>query len=449
MTVLPRLRTEIQIDVHREDGQDFLVLSDTFGVAEGPIMINAEMVDVLEACNGVTTIEDLARASEVEPDGPEMMRLRIFLGQLADMGYMEGDAAAQRALAATAEFVNAPIRQPVCAGSTYPADAEALHKLLDEMLATDEMLPQGATTTSGTDTSTSDASLVIIPHIDFRVAPDMYGPCFNAIRNSTADLFVMIGTSHYWGEHQFILTTKDFATPIGTVHTDVPLVNALRERLEKIDALHPDADHPMLAPNDLAHKPEHSLELHTVFLQHMFGGPFADDGNPVDDGRRPFTILPILVSGLQQYFGNEGTVGEGGAGGRVGVGEGAFRGALQEAIAAIREVVAASGRNVVWLVSGDLAHFGTRFGDEEPAAEMMEDVREADSTLLRHLAASDPESYYRAVRDANDAFRICGLAPSYIALSAAQPGEGEIVAYDVWDDSATGSAVSFAGVVYR
>ncbi len=418
MTVLPRLRTEIQIDVHREDGQDFLILSDTFGIAEGPILINADMVDVLEACNGVTTIEDLAQAAEVESDGPEMMRLRIFLGQLVEMGYMEGEAAEQRALVATAEFVNASVRQPVCAGSTYPAGAEALHKLLDEMLASD----------NNASVSTGNARLVIIPHIDFRVAPDVYGPCFNAIRTTDADLFVMVGTSHYWAQHALILTTKDFATPIGTVHTDVPLVNALRDRLTAIDALHPHEMHPMVAPNDLAHKPEHSLELHTVFLQHMFGGPFAADGNPVDDRRRPFTILPILVSGLDK---------------------GALNGALHEAIAAIRDVVANSGRNVVWLVSGDLAHFGVRFGDAAPAAEMMEDVREADSTLLRHLVAGDPDAYYGAVRDADDAFRICGLAPSYIALSAARPGDGEVVAYDIWDDSATGSAVSFAGVVYR
>ena len=438
MTVLPRLRTEIQIDVHQEDGQDFLILSDTFGIAEGPIMINAEMVDILEACDGATTVEELAATAEVQPDGPEMLRLLAFLGQLTEMGYMEGHAAEQRALAATHEFVSASIRQPVCAGSTYPAEADELHKLLDEMLKSDE----AHATDTNSIAATGNAGLVIIPHIDFRVAPTVYGPCFNAIRNTTADLFVMIGTSHYWGQHQFILTTKDFATPIGTVHTDVPLVNEIRERLTAIDAMHPQALHPMIAPNDLAHKPEHSLELHTVFLQHMFGRhghtvasdnpPFAADGHAVIGDGRPFTILPILVSGLQQYFAHEG----------------ALEGALHEAVQAIRNVVVESGRKAVWIVSGDMAHFGARFGDEAPASDMFEEVREADSTLLRHLSAAQPGAFYNAVREADDNYRICGLAPSYVALTAVQPSPGEVVAYEVWDDADTSSAVSFAGLAF-
>ncbi|MDZ4746521.1 MAG: AmmeMemoRadiSam system protein B [bacterium] len=441
--ILPRLRAEIQIDVHREDGQDFLILSDTFGIAEGPIMIGADMVDVLEACDGVTTIAEIAAASNVEPDGPEMTRLMIFLGQLTEMGYMEGIYAETRARNAIEEFVSATIRQPVCAGNTYSADPDELHKQLDDMLnlvSTYETAGASNADTSDADSSANKAlssttRCVIIPHIDFRVAPEMYGPCFNAIRNSTAELVVMIGTSHYWGQHRFILTEKDFATPIGTVKNDKSLVSELRDELAAIDARYPGEPHPLLAPNDLAHKPEHSLELHAVFLQHLWGAELDADGNEVEGSGRPFTILPILVSGIQDYFSVEGAP--------------SAKGPLHDAIEAIRDVVAESGKEALWLVSGDLSHFGTRFGDETPALDMMASVREADSELLRHLAAGNADAFYNAVRDAGDAYRICGLAPAYVALEALKPGAGEVVAYDMWDDSETGSAVSFAGIAYR
>jgi len=95
-----------------------------------------------------------------------------------------------------------------------------------------------------------------------------------------------------------------------------------------------------------------------------------------------------------------------------------------------------------------MAHFGARFGDEAPASDMFEEVREADSTLLRHLSAAQPGAFYNAVREADDNYRICGLAPSYVALTAVQPSPGEVVAYEVWDDADTSSAVSFAGLAF-
>jgi hypothetical protein len=84
--VLPALRVDIQLSVHTEDGEQFLVLSDPFGIADGPIMVHVEMLDLLQACDGETTFDDLAVASSVAPDGAEMMRVRAFVQQLSTLG---------------------------------------------------------------------------------------------------------------------------------------------------------------------------------------------------------------------------------------------------------------------------------------------------------------------------------------------------------------------------
>ena len=271
-SVLPRLRADIQVSVHREKGETFLVLHDVMGFAEGPIMVHSDMLGVLEVCDGETTWEAVATGSEVDPDGPELLKLRSFLGELDQLGFFESEHAERRRKEALDAWSALDARPPVCAGSTYPADPQELRSFLDDML-------------SSAPAPSEASSVYLIPHIDYRVSPSVYAPAFNAVRASESDLFVMIGTSHYWSDDRIILTEKHFETPIGSVETDRALVQGLRERLNNGGA--PST----IAETDLAHKPEHSLELHAVFLRHVtrrppLFGP-SDPGDRIWWGGRP------------------------------------------------------------------------------------------------------------------------------------------------------------------
>jgi AmmeMemoRadiSam system protein B len=253
----------------------------------------------------------------------------------------------------------------------------------------------------------------LIPHIDFRVAPSVYGPAFARIGEADADLFVIIGTSHYWGDHRVILTRKHHDTPLGVVHVDRGLVDALEQRLLAID----DNDATILAPNDLAHRPEHSIELHTVLLKHVRGD-------------RPFHILPILVTGVGGEHDPDGVD------------------VLQKIASCVRDVVQESGRKTVWLISGDLSHVGVRFGDDEPARDMLENVRRTDGELLEHLVSADAMRYHEAIEREEQRYRVCGHAPTLVGLFAAKPSAGKVLAYEVWDDADTDSAVTFATMAF-
>ncbi|HLP28148.1 MAG TPA: AmmeMemoRadiSam system protein B [Candidatus Didemnitutus sp.] len=396
MTTLPVLRHDVQISVHQEDGESYLVLHDPFSFADGPIMVHSDMFDVLQSCDGITTVAHLAEAADVAIDGPEMTRLLLFLRQMDEMGYFEGASFEHRKQSELEAWANLVDRPAVCADGTYPAEVTELRTYIKTLLGNDEVTQQR------TDEVPVEAPVAILmPHIDFRVAPNVYGPGFAPLQDLEADLVVMIGTSHYWSEDAFILTEKNFSTPLGTVTTDVDIVRQLKAAL------------PGVAQTDIAHRPEHSLELHLVGLQHTWEG-------------RDYTIVPILVTmaALED-------------------------GVLDQAAEALRTIINSSGRKVVWLISGDLAHVGKKFGDDLPAQAFIEDVKGADQRLLEHLRRASPEAYNAEIVATDHAYRICGHAPTVLALTAIRPVAGSVVAYDIWDEEETQSAVSFASVLFH
>ena len=89
-------------------------------------------------------------------------------------------------------------------------------------------------------------------------------------------------------------------------------------------------------------------------------------------GHRPVRILPILVTG--SWIGESDEQGAG---------------LIRRAMDALRALVDESGSKAFWLVSGDLAHVGRKFGDTADADAIINDVRSADAILLEHLQEVD------------------------------------------------------------
>lgn len=377
---LPSFRVDVQISTHQEGAEQYLVLHDPFGIAEGPIMLHADMIDILSVCDGETTIDELAASAGVAIDGPEIMQIRMFIAELDTMGYFDGPRSEERRQLTMQEWNALPTRPAVCAGSTYPQDPEQLRDYLTNF-ESEEI-----------ESESSAPTMLLLPHIDFRVAPQVYGRAFKHIRASDADLVVMIGTSHYWDGHPIVVTNKPFETPLGVV---------------------PVIEHPFYEPlADIAHKPEHSLELHVVLLQHLWSG-------------RPFEILPILVT--QSVFESDN---------------------LEKISREIQEFVASTNRKVLWLISGDLAHVGRKFGDELPAAMLAEAVRGADQALVNALEDNNLAQYRALIDDHDNRFRVCGYAPTVLSHMARPVGRGRAIAYDLWDEIETQSAVSFATIIW-
>jgi AmmeMemoRadiSam system protein B len=275
--------------------------------------------------------------------------------------------------------------------------------MLDDFLAAD--------TTDHADAPPPAA--VIAPHIDFRVGGASYGPAYNRLRRSDADTFVIFGVSHQMSYDAFMISAKDFETPLGTMPTDREFIEAFRATVPF-----------ELTREEIAHRREHSIEFQAVFLRHIFPD-------------RDIRIVPILTGSLYEYV-------------ELAQGKASDDERLTQLYEALEATAAQLGRKVCYIAGADMCHVGRKFGDDFPAQEILDSVREFDMSTLAHAAAADADNFLQSISSVRNRYRVCGVAPIYATLRAAKPTRGEVLCYDQWDETERESAVTFASVaLYR
>jgi AmmeMemoRadiSam system protein B len=253
----------------------------------------------------------------------------------------------------------------------------------------------------------------LLPHIDYQRGGISYAWGFKEVVERTeANLFVIIGTSHYSG-HRFTLTRKHFQTPLGTVPTDQSYIDRLVGHYG-----------PGLFDDELmAHLPEHSIELEVVFLQYLY------------EGRRPIRIVPLVVGSFQDCVETAA--------------EPTHRGDIRRLIEALRCVDGDADEPICYIISGDLAHIGPKFGDPQflqPRA--LDHSRKQDKAILRAAESANSSSYFEVIAAEQDKRRICGLPPTYTVLEALRPSSGKLLHYDQYVHPDGYESVSFASMAF-
>src|SRR5205814_64168 len=114
------------------------------------------------------------------------------------------------------------------------------------------------------------------------------------------------------------------------------------------------------------------------------------------ENRRPFRIVPLVVGSFQDC---------------VELGRApALAGDVGRMIEALRQAEAETPEPICYLISGDLAHLGPKFGDPEPVGQpLLGHSRAQDQALLQKAAAADRAGYFRIISEEYDRRRICGL----------------------------------------
>jgi len=402
---VPAIRPEVMFDVHvDDDGNEQLMLSCTLGLVDSPILVDTNLLGLFEIMDGSMTWDDFRVAVNLEDNEAQWLRLRAFIGQLDALGFLDTAEAERRRAAHFAQWDASDVRPAAFAGSSYPADEGECRLFFDRLLgAADESIQQDTPVVA-----------MLAPHLDFHVAADAYQP-WRRVAVSEAELVVIIGTSHYANDQQVLLTEKHFETPLGILPTDVEAVRALRLALQALDHGHEGAI-PVVASNDHAHRAEHSIEFHAVLLRHVLA-------------ERDVTVLPILVASIDADDQRCAVI-----------------------ASTIADVVASTGKRVLWCISGDLAHVGHRFGDDEAASELLDAVRANDTAVLALLERGEPDAWRRHLERQQNRYRICGAAPVWFGLRAAEQLQGKLAGHverhHVWHDEETNSAVSVATVTF-
>jgi AmmeMemoRadiSam system protein B len=403
----PRLRG---YDCRRvtENGDVFLQLFNREQLSDQMMQVPQALGLILQYFDGERNAEEIAALVRSEHEVPIDPAFVVELaGELDQAVLLDGPNYSAAKRKAIEEYRASGVRPESCIG-VYSADPT---KLRDQLKCIFEH-PKGAGLPTQFGKS-DDLRAVFVPHIDYRRGGASFGYGFRELaERSQAETFVVVATSHY-SPVRFSLTRNHFSTPLGVVQTDRDYVDALAEAYG-VEAAYED---------ELAHRPEHSIELEVVLMQYLLGD------------RRPYKIVPLLVGPFQDAVDDEASPSD-------------FPD-VQKMIKALQEVERDQKKRICYVVSGDLAHIGPKFGDEWRIDEKIANWNRAeDEKLLVEFSSAKPNRFSKFINAERDERRICGFPPGYTTLAAAAPSTGKTLFHDQFVDPKGNEIVSFASVVF-
>ena len=399
---IPKLRTDLNINLVNDKEKEIVFLQDVEGFAEEPIGITMDMFMILQALDGNLTSNQLKGIfTEKGADDDIANAIIDNIHKIQELGYLQTPEYLEEIEKAKKEYLELPFRPPICAGSSYSNQAELLVPELDEFL--NSVKPEDIK---------PGAKSLVVPHIDFKVgkkSAETYSAGYHSIRNNNADVFVIFGTSHFASSDYFMLSEKDYQTPLGIAKTDIELLDSLKN------------NYPDLTLDEFAHKNEHSIELQVVLLQHYFKN-------------RNIKILPVLVGSFHDFILNGSEPDESKE--------------VAHFLSALDKSLKEHGRNPMYIASVDFAHIGKKFGDEFDAKTKLEELSNVDHELIEKLIANDHRGFFSNIKNDEDKWKVCGTSPLYSFLNMHEKGKGELLKYNQWYEEPTQSAVSFASIAY-
>jgi AmmeMemoRadiSam system protein B len=403
----PKLRDNLGAEPH-EDGN--FVIYDPLRIGR-PVVLSPLAAEIAQRFDGDATVPEIVAALKEQFANAQVSVEAVagLVAALDDASLLDSPKLRAR--------VAGPVRTPVC--FDMEADPAPLRAQLTELFTA----PGGAGLPSAEDRRDEPGGsngkgakgklrAVLAPHMDYARGNVTYGHAFaELIRNTDARVFVVVATSHYSG-HRFTLTRQNFATPLGVVETDQDYVTRIVDHYG--DGLFDDP---------LAHVPEHSIELEAVLLQFLLAG------------RRPFKIVPLLTGSLNDHVRKKSDPASGGD--------------LSRMVAALRAAEAACSEPVCYLISGDLAHIGPKFGDKRKAeGAWLVESRDKDAAILKALESASPSAFFNEIASEQDRRRICGLTPTWLTLELTKPRTGTVLHYQQFVHPQGKESVSFAAAAF-
>lgn len=396
---IPQLRRDLRVIPVQQNGNSYLYFQDQRGYATPDFALNRQVGTLLSLIDGSKSIADL------EPylgDGASTDQLLEFIQLLDENRLLASEHFRKHARQTEEQYEQSTLHRSVTAGSSYPEDPDELRAYLDD-----------AFNGHNSSETAENVKALYAPHIDPRVALDSYVKAFATIKQLTPKRVVILATSHYAGfypklyqDSPFILVNKDFELPLATIKRDQEAIDRLSAK-DKIG----------INTHDRAHRIEHSIELHLLFLSYLWN--------------HDFSIVPILVRSLDDlYYMEDGHLGQ----------------QLDQFSRVLQNLF--GDDETFFLISGDLAHFGKKFGDEKPASTMFRDVKSFDKQFLEYGSGNNRKQMLGLMKQDMDPYRICGFPPLYTFLQSMPDLKGEVLGYDLWDERERESAVTFGSILY-
>jgi AmmeMemoRadiSam system protein B len=370
-------------------------------------MVPAELAGVLQLLDGSHSRQEIDRIVKRDLDGSVPKNfVEDLLGKLDSVYLLDTPRYRTQRTRVIQDYCQKSVRPASHAGGAYESDPVKLRQQIRGMFAGAEG-PGHPGPFRG-----NDLKGIFSPHIDFRRGGSSFAYGFKELAERTnARTFVIIATSHY-SMHRFILSKKDYETPLGIAKTDQDFVDRLVEHY---------GSH--CFEDEYATRPEHSVEFQVLFLQYLF------------EGKRDFRIVPLLVGSFHDAV-EQGR-------------EPADHPDIGRMIEALRMAEAASTDGVCFVCSGDLAHIGMKFGDPWSIdSNRSAWCRGEDLALVSAMETGDPTRLFEMMVGNRDERRICGFPPAYVMFHAMGKTAGKKLCYDQFVDPRGYEIVSFASMAF-
>lgn len=402
---IPPLRFDVQIVPIKQNGETYLYFQDQYGYTKDNFAVPYSAQTIFSLFDGQRSVEDLM---EFTSNGVTKEQILEYVQFLDEHALLYSPYFKEFAEQTELKYEQLDVHHSITAGLSYPDDPEEMAHFLAEAF---EKLP--------TSDPVQSAKALYAPHIDIRVGLNSYTKAFSAIKNLKPKRVVMLATSHYSGmypdlyeERPFVISSKDYEMVNGTVKADRDGIQKIREQIGD------DTEQYGVTFQDRAHRIEHSIEQHLVFINHIW--------------KHEFSMIPIVVGNLDELFYKAD----------------GFQGQQVENFTGLLTELFGNDNDTFFLISGDLSHVGKKFGDEKPAKEMFEEIRNFDEGFLDSGTAGSSQKILELMSEKYDPYRVCGYPPLYTFLKTIPDLKGEILTYDIWDESERDSGVSFGSILY-
>ncbi len=402
--IIPAIREDLNVDTTVIEGINHIVLSDEIGFAKEPAVFGEMLLVILQQIDGKISFEELHSwvVQNINSNIP-LENIKKPIEELIERGFFQTKEYFSFKEKFYAELTSGKTRLPVCAGSSYSAEKEILKNEIESIFATpfEDGYPQ-------------NANAIIAPHIDFRIgneANKVYASAYHAIKETNPDIVFVLGTSHRYSSSYFMLTNKNYLTPLGEAVTNKDVVDYLL------------ADTPSEIANidEIAHLSEHSVELQIVLLQKLFEN-------------KDISFIPVLAGSLHDYIAVNG--------------DPANNSDLINFIKKVSEVESLFGKKALFVASVDFAHIGRKFGDDFNAEFYLDTVKTEDKKLLDFISSGKSKEFFSKISQDRDKWKICGTSPIYLLMQILNDSKGRVLNYGQWNEVETLSAVTFASVAF-
>ena len=409
----PKLRN-LEFFPVREGETQSVGLRDPEGISEGILFLPPNIFYLVQFLDGKHTRNQIA-GEYLKRFGEILMPQWVdkFIADLDEKLFLEGERFEAAKQALLESFRAQPTRPAAFAGKSYEADPEKLKQQLDVFFRSKEGPGSAPSGNAG-----QTLKAIVAPQVEINTAGPIYAWAYKEVREAkTPDVFVILGVARGVIETFFACTDKDFETPLGLVRTDREFLRLFREHGGGV-----------FFQEELAHRKDHAIEFQAVFLQHILGHT------------KPFTIVPMLCSFSHLHFSHSDLLAQGQR--------------IVQFIEAFRKALAVFGKEVCFVVSGDLAHIGMRYGDLKPPTDFsFHKTMQADLAMLKHAEDGDAEAFLQFIQKEDDARRIGLLPPLYTMLKllgnpTGSAPKGSMLRYDRATVDQYNSTVTYAAMAF-